>query len=228
MDELGLSESALSKAMGEIISQPAIHKIVTGKTRKTKYIVELARALKMDPVELETGHIIDYAVGSGGAIARVEVKNTANVNESSQRYGSNVAALSEGIEPGTVQIRSVPVLSSKEVLQGKPDNNNKGRAYAPAQQVSSAAFAYSVSEIPNPNDRFGIDTAMLVIVDPDADWMNGKLMLIKDNNDNLIIRRYEIIGNKRYLAPHNERYDPIELNDDFTIIGRIVGRYASE
>lgn len=124
-----------------------------------------------------------------------------------------------------LQIRSVPVLSDKEVLQGiSPESEN--RQFIPAQKVSSEAFAFPVGNIPNPNDRYGIDADMYIVVDPEADWENGKPLMLKDINNNLLIRRYEVVGSKRYLAPFNDKYDPMELDSSFTVIGKIISRHA--
>ncbi|MFG1172135.1 helix-turn-helix domain-containing protein [Erwiniaceae bacterium CAU 1747] len=53
MDKRGYTQASLAEAAG--ISQPSIWKIVTGKTRSTKRIVEIASALKVRPEWLLNG-----------------------------------------------------------------------------------------------------------------------------------------------------------------------------
>lgn len=54
MRQLGLTQEDLAKRVG--ISQTAIHKLVTGKTRRTRYLLPLAEALECRPQWLLSGH----------------------------------------------------------------------------------------------------------------------------------------------------------------------------
>lgn len=166
---------------------------------------------------------IMVASGAGAlAKARQEVKEPTPSTGMEHAYSSD----DDGVNrQHRLQIRSVPVLNDKEIINGERLEQPE-RQYIPAQQVSSQAFAYPVSSIPNPNDRYGIDQDMHIVIDPDAEWENGKPLLVLDMNKNLIIRRYEVIGSKRYLAPYNDKYDPIEMDDSFTIIGKVISRHA--
>ncbi len=58
MDELGLSQSAVARAVG--VKQPSIGRLISGDTRQTRHLMELAQALRTTP-EYLTGET-DLAV----------------------------------------------------------------------------------------------------------------------------------------------------------------------
>lgn len=187
-------------------------------------IFKFSELLKVNPNEISRDlvpHI--YAMGGGKTIEFEQIIQEA-------KAGMNTAANLDGAEMRHKinKIRSVPVLNKSEIINGFDENSTAKREFAPAVECSPKAFAFSASEIPNPNDRFGIEPSTLIIIDPESEWVNGKLLLLKDINDNLIIRRYEVVGSMRYLAPYNERYDPVELNQDFVVIGKVMGRYHQD
>lgn len=53
MTDLDLTQDALAKLAG--VSQTAIHKLITGKSQRTRYLVQIARALQCDPEWLAAG-----------------------------------------------------------------------------------------------------------------------------------------------------------------------------
>lgn len=122
-------------------------------------------------------------------------------------------------------LRRVPVLNPEEIISGRLNSDRKDDQTCPAVDVGPSAFAMQAANIPNPNDRYGIDPGAYIIIDPDQAPINGRPVLVKDSNQQLIIRRYEIVGSKRYLAAYNERYEPIEMDDSFTLIGRVTGSH---
>lgn len=122
-------------------------------------------------------------------------------------------------------LRRVPVLTKQQVINGSNGSDRQDKEMCPAINAGPHAFAVRAEAIANPNERYGIDPHAYIIIDPDQAPINGRPVLIKDSNSELIIRRYELIGTKRYLAPHNEKYDPIEMDDSFTLLGRVTGTH---
>lgn len=209
-DSMGYTQGAVSHYLNGIIPL------------NSNAIFKFAQLLDVDPTEISVD-LLPWRIGSGyGPLAKARQK----VSEPPPAGMEPAQMNDDGVNrQNRLQIRSVPVLSSKEILQGiRQESEN--RQYIPAQQVSNEAFAFPVGSIPNPNDRYGIDADMYIVVDPEAEWENGKPLLLKDINNNLLIRRYEVVGSKRYLAPFNDKYDPMELDTSFTVIGKIVSRHA--
>lgn len=61
MKELGLTQSALARAVG--VKQPSIGRLIAGETRQTRHIVELAQALRTSP-EYLTGELSEPDIAS--------------------------------------------------------------------------------------------------------------------------------------------------------------------
>lgn len=66
MKELGINQSALARAVG--ITQPSIGRLISGETRQTRHVYELAQALQTTP-EYLTGEVDDPAGSNSGALA---------------------------------------------------------------------------------------------------------------------------------------------------------------
>ncbi|MCX4186746.1 helix-turn-helix domain-containing protein [Methylophaga sp. OBS4] len=218
-----LTKAELARACS--ISKQAVGQIENGATKSPNptTLFAIAKATKFNAEWIATGTGKERQIASGqGELAKARQE----VREPSPTGTEHAQVNDDGVNrQNRLQIRSVPVLSNKEIIEGKKQDL-PDRQYIAAQQVSDQAFAYPVKNIPNPNDRYGIDPDMYIVIDPDAEWENGKPLLLQDINQNLIIRRYEIVGSKRYLAPYNDKYDPIEMDDSFIVIGKIVSRHA--
>lgn len=63
MDELGLSQSAVARAVG--VKQPSIGRLISGDTRQTRHIIELAQALRTTP-EYLTGEADEPGILQSG------------------------------------------------------------------------------------------------------------------------------------------------------------------
>lgn len=146
--------------------------------------------------------------------------------------GTNLAGA--GFDVNTRQnnqlmLRSVPVLHKEDILSDtKPSEYGSARnhRFVEAKNTSEQTFAMRCEHLPTDNDRHGHDKSATIIVDPERKPENGHLVLVKDSNNNLMVKRYESVGSKVYLAFEDSKYDPIQLTNDFTIIGVLVGSFT--
>lgn len=214
----GLTKTQLAKLCG--ISKQALGQIENGTTKAPNptNLFAIAKA---------TGFSAEWiATGSGKTATAFNVAR--NLMEEKNGYNTDDTGISLASKNNDVperqnrfQTRRVPVLSRNEIITGKREETpNRAEYFAPG--VSPAAFAFVASEITSPSDRYDNSANDIITVDPDAEWEHGKPLLVRDNNDTLMIRRYEVVGKKRYLASHNDRYEPLELDDTFTVIGKVV------
>lgn len=214
----GLTKTQLAKLCG--MSKQALGQIENGTTKAPNptNLFAIAKA---------TGFSAEWiATGSGKTMTAIDAARGIMEDKNGYNNGDTGISLApdntdEPERQNRYQTRRVPVLSRNEIISGKrEDNTDRAEFIAPG--VSPVAFAFVASEITSPTDRYDNSANDIITVDPDADWEHGKPLLVKDSNDTLMIRRYEVVGKKRYLASHNDRYEPLELDDTFTVIGKVI------
>lgn len=192
-------------------------------------------------LDLDVGTISNRLVKQTSYYLEASHIKPAGVAEPANHYLELPAFLRRSSAPGTplalsendvtlhqetdITPRRVPVLNPEEILSGELKTDRDDQQACPAGDVGPAAFALLAKNIANPNDRYGIDPNAYIIIDPDQAPINGRPVLVKDSNDQLIIRRYEIVGRKCYLASYNERYEPIALDESFILLGRVTGSH---
>ncbi|WP_417550139.1 hypothetical protein [Methylophaga sp.] len=219
MVDLGLTEEQVVERAHRVFSQAAFHKIKSGKTKQTKYIIQISQALECNSIWLATG------IGSPTTPGNVQIEQNpykigtqiveGNIGESKLPYRS-------------LPIRNVPVINKKNIIERikpaelTPENH---KFWCPTKSVSINSFAVSVEELPTPNDRFGFHTSAFIIIDPDCNLESGNMVLTLDNNKILSIKRYEIQANLPYLGSFNENYKPVLLDDSYQVIGKVSGSY---
>ena len=113
MEKLKLTEKALSEKMAGIVSQVTIHKLRTGKQKRTSFIHELADALECDSHWLATGIIVagGTAIQFEQNIVKAEVPDGSDAVESSralydtqEKYPGNLQVLHD-LAPNAVRKR---------------------------------------------------------------------------------------------------------------------------
>ena len=89
-------------------------------------------------------------------------------------------------------------------------------------KVSSGAFALRVvgDSMINPYGFPSIPEGSIVIVDPDTQPENGKIVVARLNDTNeATLKKLVIDGPNRYLKALNPDYKPIQINGNCTIVG---------
>lgn len=133
-------------------------------------------------------------------------------------------------EPGetySISTRRVPLISSVQAGQWMEaiDNFPPGAAdewRETTAKVSRTSFALKVEgkSMQNPSGTPSIPHGSIVIVDPEIEATNGKIVVAKLSSANEVtIKRLVIDGTETYLEPLNPDYKPIMIDSDCTIVG---------
>ncbi|MOA02614.1 putative HTH-type transcriptional regulator [compost metagenome] len=76
----------------------------------------------------------------------------------------------------------------------------------------------------NPSGLPTIPQGATVIVDPDAEPVNGKIVVARlDGTNEATVKKLVIDGPHKFLVPLNPRYPNIPINGNCTIIGVVKG-----
>lgn len=128
-------------------------------------------------------------------------------------------------------MRKVPVLSWVQAgyfTESKPSDifSEADRWIETALRISENAFALDVQgdSMTNPNGLPTIPQGATVIVDPDAEPMNGRIVVARlDGTDEATVKKLVIDGPQKFLVPLNPRYPNIPINGNCIIIGVVKG-----
>ena len=93
-------------------------------------------------------------------------------------------------------------------------------------RIGDSSFALEVKgdSMTNPNGLPTIPEGATVIVDPDAEPLNGKIVVARlDGTNEATIKKLVIDGPQKFLVPLNPRYPNISINGNCLIIGVVKG-----
>jgi SOS-response transcriptional repressor LexA len=128
-------------------------------------------------------------------------------------------------------MRRVPVLSwvqAGHFTETKPSEiiSEAERWVETSLRVSENSFALDVQgdSMTNPNGLPTIPQGATVIVDPDAEPINGKIVVARlDGTNEATVKKLVIDGHQKFLVPLNPRYPNIPINGNCIIIGVVKG-----
>ena len=89
-------------------------------------------------------------------------------------------------------------------------------------RIGDSSFALEVKgdSMTNPNGLPTIPEGATVIVDPDAEPLNGKIVVARlDGTNEATVKKLVIDGPQKFLVPLNPRYPNISINCNCLIIG---------
>lgn len=93
-------------------------------------------------------------------------------------------------------------------------------------KIGDNSFALEVKgdSMTNPNGLPTIPEGATVIVDPDAEPRNGKIVIARlDGTNEATVKKLVIDGPQKFLVPLNPRYPNIPINGNCLIIGVVKG-----
>ncbi|MGK4413844.1 LexA family protein [Raoultella ornithinolytica] len=88
------------------------------------------------------------------------------------------------------------------------------------------SFALEVrgDSMTNPNGLPTIPEGAIVVVDPDAEPLHGKIVVARvDGTNEATVKKLVIDGSQKFLVPLNPRYPNIQINGNCMIIGVVKG-----
>jgi len=198
----GLTQEQLEEQSG--VKQGTISKIERGDQDSSTYDLDLAHALKIKPWWLKTGE---------GPM------RTDGIKKFPPGYAT--------VEPGPPIYARVPLISwvqagnwSEIVEHFEPGDAEEW--YPTTAKVGPRTFALRVhgDSMMNPHGKPSIPEDSVVIVDPDVQPDNGKIVVVRlEGSNEATIKRLVIEGPKRYLRPLNPAFPVIEVDSACTICG---------
>lgn len=128
-------------------------------------------------------------------------------------------------------MRKIPVISW--VQAGSFTESRQASTFEEAERwvetalrISDRSFALDVKgdSMTNPNGLPTIPQGATVIVDPDAEPSNGKIVVARlDGTNEATVKKLVIDGPQKFLVPLNPRYPNIPINGNCLIIGVVKG-----
>lgn len=197
----GMSQAQLAKKIG--ISQATIGDIERGRNQGSTYLLDIAKALSVNPTWLETG--------KGRKEAGLDHLSANGYNID----GSNVSS-------STVQLRGkVPVISL--VAAGNwseaVDNFAPGQADEwVATTIPIKQHTYALRVQGDSMEPKFLDGA-IIIVEPEEEARNGSYVIVRQNSSEATFKQLVIDGTQTYLKPLNSRYPIMLMQPDAVICG---------
>jgi repressor LexA len=108
------------------------------------------------------------------------------------------------------------------------EENIEGRLMLDSSLIGNKESCFGLRVQGDSMINAGIFEGDLVIVSPQSTANNGDI-IIALLHDEATLKKYERRNNKIYLVPENEKYKPIEVdnNEEFSIIGKVIGVFRT-
>ncbi|EMJ3156359.1 LexA family protein [Yersinia enterocolitica] len=150
-----------------------------------------------------------------------------NTSESYILYGSEL----QGLEPLITDMSKLPILSWVQAglfTESEPRElfESVDEWLSTGLRVSASSFALKVrgDSMTNPNGLPSIPEGSTIIVDPEVEASNGKIVVARvDGTNEATLKKLVIDGPNKYLVPLNPRYNNIPINGNCDIIGVVRG-----
>ncbi|MFK7701765.1 LexA family protein [Pseudomonas caspiana] len=213
MEELKLSEGELGRRSG--VSQPTIHRIITGESQSPRHgnVEKIARALQVNSQWLWTGQ---------------------NGAENFPQPSAKLLRGSSNVEPGPQVRGDVPLISWIQAGSWCEISDVRSvedvDTWLPcAVYHSKETYALRVRGLSmfNPHERRSFRDGDIIYVDPQRDPENGSLVIAKlIDSDEATFKQLVIEGSRRFLRPLNPTWpEPvIEIPPDAVICGVVISK----
>lgn len=186
----------------------------------------------MDATGASKGTVSQW-VNGGTAPSAKFISKLAEVLGVSERWLTQGGLIEESkgnAYPGPDLRRRVPLLSSvqagswKEIVEGNLQDVNEW--IETTAKVSPYSFSLRVSgdsmDGP-PGQGVSIPNGSIVIVDPEVEALNGRIVVARVNGSNeATVKKLAIDGPNIYLMPLNPNFKPIPFDENCVIIGVCV------
>lgn len=212
MNELALTQEDVARIAG--VSQTTVHKLLSGKSKQSRKIIEIAAALGVDPFWLSHGE-------STSPPTQMPVSDVF-VSYSHSEKKSIVNNSQTSIEKIPISCR-IPLIEWQDVWVENKARITEDFIGSPIE-CGSRAFALAVVGHAMADEyREG----EFIIVDPDAPVVHGCDLVCELASSARVLRRFEKGEDGEFLIAINPRWpDPIRPVDSGTkVVGRVVGSF---
>lgn len=164
----------------------------------------------------------------------VNVPNGESLSKLAKFFNTSIEYVLYGTEfedKLITKMRRIPVISW--VQAGAFTESKSPETFADIERwvetslrVSGNSFALEVKgdSMTNPNGLPTIPQGATVIVDPEAEPVNGKIVVARiDGTNEATVKKLVIDGPMKFLVPLNPRYPNMPINGNCTIIGVVKG-----
>lgn len=191
---LGLTQSELANLVG--ITQQSLQKIEDGRTQNPRKLINLARSLQCDPEWLQFGKT-------------VELKESFSIYD--YKHHSE-----------TICYR--PILNPQQAIawQGRDSlpPSHPDWLEAPIHSLNDSFWFNVIGDSMTSASGMSVPEGYLILVDPGLMAKNGHLVLARLHEmQEPTFKMLVIDAGFTYLKPLNTNYRPIEVDDNFSIIG---------
>lgn len=211
MDDAGLSQAELALRVG--VSQPAIWRLVAGKTNTTRKLVEIAHALGVSPEWLSTGKDTSDQPG-GHRVENLHGKKQAGKNDV---FRVEVLDLSVSAGPGTFMVSDyVEVLHAIEYTTEHARSlfGNRSEDAVKVMTVNGDSMANTF----NSGDRVFVDISVRHFM------MDGVYVFVFGKT--LHLKRLQMQGKKLAVLSDNPAYEKWYIEeadqDQFYVMGKAL------
>jgi SOS-response transcriptional repressor LexA len=107
----------------------------------------------------------------------------------------------------------------KEILK-----DSKTEALAQKIILGSNCYALKVNNdaMTDSSRKQSFNEGSYIIIDPDAEFKSGSLVVATEQSRSVIFRRYVKEGSREYLFAYNSNYDAVKLDETLKICGVVV------
>lgn len=192
---LRLSQMQLAEMAG--IKQQSLQKIESGKTKHSKYINEIAKALTVDPGWLQFG---------------------------TGKFPSHIFPDNEN-EPQNLTSETL-VMDWEDLFEiaiNKDKPAHKNLKFIPYYRENEACFALQVKDdsMVSPGTAKSYVPGEYIIINPELRPEKGDLV-IAICDDEVLFRRFLTYSKKHYLSPFNTSYPAIEIDEKSVIFCGVI------
>lgn len=131
----------------------------------------------------------------------------------------------QGNASGPIKTYDIPLISSVAAGAWTEGVREKPETYITVtERFPDGTFALRVNgdSMHDPDGPISIPDGSIVMVVPDYDPVSGKIVVaMLEGSEEATVKRLVIDGPIKYLMPLNKRYQPIPVNGNCRIVGRV-------
>jgi SOS-response transcriptional repressor LexA len=219
----GLTQRELAAAAK--VEQPLISQLETGKTLKTAYIAQLAKACGVDPLWLSSGSSkVDMVLDDGTTVTHIEMKDRPRY-ENIGTVGRSSTNVMEARQPYRIE-KGYPLISwvAAGTWQESCDNFHPGDADERIKSDQKAGDHGYWLEVSGPSMKPVFEPGTRILVQPEGyDLISGKFYIAKlADTGETTFKQYLRDGGTSFLQPLNPAFPIIPVLGNVTIIGRVI------